>query len=35
MELDFDKANKKGSKEIGLTWKVYDKMVEGGCCGRL
>jgi hypothetical protein len=34
MELDFHKAKKKGNMETDLTWKVYEKMVEGGCCGR-
>jgi hypothetical protein len=34
MKLDFDKAIKKWSKETDVNWKVYDNMVEGGCCGR-
>jgi hypothetical protein len=35
MELDFDRANKEGSKETNTTWKVCNEAIEGGHCGRL
>jgi len=34
VELNFDKANKEGSKETNLTWRVCNEIVEGGHCGR-
>jgi hypothetical protein len=35
VELDFEKANKKGSKEIDPIGKVCGETVEDGCCEGL
>jgi len=35
VELDFDKANKEGSRETNPIGRVCNDIVGSGCCGRL